>query len=206
MLNIYTILLLILGYLIGSIPWALVIGKVFYNTDVRKFGSGNLGGTNVLRTLGKVPGITVMLLDGLKAFIYMTILHYIGQDAIMPYAGLLVCIGHCYPVFANFKGGKAVASSAGFALAINLFLQKQFVLCWLVPMLIFLIVLFVDGRMSLASITMQVLFSITGWIFYEDKMCALLVTLLAIYIIYKHRANIQRIMNGTESSLKSKKK
>lgn len=205
MANIYTILFILLGYIIGSIPWALVIGKTFYNTDVRNHGSGNLGGTNVLRTLGFIPGVSVMILDGLKALMYMTILHFIGQDNSMPYAGLAVCIGHCYPVFANFKGGKAVASSAGFAFAITLFLENKFLVAWLLPMIIFLTVLLIDGRMSLASITMQTLFTLSAWLTYSNKMNAILVTLLAIYVIYKHKANIKRIINGTESSLKKKK-
>ena len=205
MFNIYTVLFIILGYLIGSIPWALVIGKVFYNTDVRNYGSGNLGGSNVLRTLGKVPGIAVMVLDGLKCLVYMVILHLIGQDAIMPIAGLFVCVGHCYPIFAGFKGGKAVASSVGYVLALNIFIEHQIIVAWLVPMLIFLIILKLDGRMAVSSITAQVLFSVTAWITYTNKLNALFVTLLAIYIIYKHKANIQRILNGTEGKLKAKK-
>lgn len=200
-----SILLILLGYFIGSIPWALVIGKVFYNTDVRKLGSGNLGGTNVLRNLGVIPGICVMVLDALKALIYMTILHFIGKDVAIPLSGIAVCIGHCYPIFANFKGGKAVASSVGYALALNIFIEKQFVIAWLIPMLIFLAVLLIDKRMSLASITMQIMFSLSAWIFYSNKINALLVTLLGIYIIYKHKDNIKRILDGTESYLFGKK-
>ena len=205
-MNLTTILLIVLGYFIGSIPWALVIGKVFYHTDVRTLGSHNLGGSNVYRTLGKVPGISVMVLDALKCLVYMIVLHFVNQDAAMPLAGLAVCIGHCYPVFANFKGGKAVASSVGYVLAINLFIEKQLLIAWLIPMLVFLIILKFDGRMAVSSISVEALFSITAWITYTSKFNALLVTLLSVYVIYKHKANIQRIMNGTEAKLKAAKK
>ena len=101
------ILWCIIGYLIGSVPWGLVIGKVFYHKDIREYGSGNLGGTNAARVLGTPVGILVILLDALKAFLVMSLNHYIAPG-IEQYCGLAVCIGHCFPIFANFKGGKAV--------------------------------------------------------------------------------------------------
>ena len=179
---------ILVGYIVGSIPWALIVGKVFYGVDVRKHGSGNLGGTNVLRTLGKVPGISVMVLDALKALLFMAVL-----------------IGHCFPVFANFKGGKAVASAVGYVLAVNLFVEKQLMLCWLLPMLIFVTVLFTTRYMSLASITVVSLFAITALIFYQSKINALLIVLLALFVIYKHKDNINRLKEGTEKRLGSKK-
>ncbi|MBR0418549.1 MAG: glycerol-3-phosphate acyltransferase, partial [Erysipelotrichaceae bacterium] len=86
----------IVGYLIGSIPWGLFIGKVFYHKDIREYGSGNLGGTNAGRVLGAPIGILVILLDALKAFIVMTLAHYISPG-VEQYCGLAVCIGHCFP-------------------------------------------------------------------------------------------------------------
>lgn len=195
----------IIGYLVGSIPWALIVGKVFYGVDVRKHGSGNLGGTNVLRTLGKVPGISVMVLDALKAFIFMFILHLLKMDDISPFAGLAVLVGHCFPIFANFKGGKAVASAVGYVLAVNLFVEKQVLLCWLVPMVVFLLILFITRYMSLASITVVSLFGLTALIFYSSKINALLIVLLALFVIYKHSDNIKRLKEGTEKKLGSKK-
>ena len=196
---------IIVGYIVGSIPWALIVGKVFYGVDVRKHGSGNLGGTNVLRTLGKVPGISVMVLDALKALLFMAVLHLLKMDDIVPFAGLAVLIGHCFPVFANFKGGKAVASAVGYVLAVNLFVEKQLMLCWLLPMLVFVTVLFITRYMSLASITVVSLFAITALIFYTSKVNALLIVLLALFVIYKHKENIKRLKNGTEKKLGSKK-
>ena len=196
---------ILVGYIVGSIPWALIVGKVFYGVDVRKHGSGNLGGTNVLRTLGKVPGISVMVLDALKALLFMAVLHLLKMDDIVPFAGLAVLIGHCFPVFANFKGGKAVASAVGYVLAVNLFVEKQLMLCWLLPMLVFVTVLFITRYMSLASITVVSLFAITALIFYTTKVNALLIVLLALFVIYKHKENIKRLKNGTEKKLGSKK-
>ena len=196
---------ILVGYIVGSIPWALIVGKVFYGVDVRKHGSGNLGGTNVLRTLGKVPGISVMVLDALKALLFMAVLHLLKMDDIVPFAGLAVLIGHCFPIFANFKGGKAVASAVGYVLAVNLFVEKQLMLCWLLPMLVFVTVLFITRYMSLASITVVSLFAITALIFYTSKVNALLILLLALFVIYKHKENIKRLKNGTEKKLGSKK-
>ena len=113
----YEILLILLGYLYGSIPFALVIGKVFYNTDVRESGSGNLGGTNAGRVLGKKAGISVIVLDALKAVIIFYLSSYLSlkfnlNPDIKYLAGLACIFGHCYPIFAEFRGGKAVSTRA----------------------------------------------------------------------------------------------
>ena len=102
-----TIIVIILSYLFGSVPWALVIGKVFYHKDIRKEGSGNLGASNAGRVLGKTAGVAVTILDALKAFLSMYLAYLFAPNAIL-FAGLACCIGHCFPIFANFHGGKAV--------------------------------------------------------------------------------------------------
>ncbi|MDE6195364.1 MAG: glycerol-3-phosphate acyltransferase, partial [Erysipelotrichaceae bacterium] len=98
------ILYLGIGYLLGSIPFALVIGKVFYKTDVREHGSGNLGGTNTGRVLGKKAGLMVIICDVLKVVLAVAIVSYFHKSASI-WAGLAAAIGHCYPIFAGFKGG-----------------------------------------------------------------------------------------------------
>ena len=108
---IISIILIICGYLYGSIPFALVIGKLFYKTDVRNYGSGNLGGTNTGRVLGKKAGVAVILLDASKALIVTLLARYIlnalNLNSDVAYICALACvIGHCYPIFAGFKGGK----------------------------------------------------------------------------------------------------
>lgn len=124
----YEILLILLGYLYGSIPFALVIGKVFYNTDVRESGSGNLGGTNAGRVLGKKAGISVIVLDALKAVIIFYLSSYLSlkfnlNPDIKYIAGLACIFGHCYPIFAEFRGGKAVSTSLGYFLCIEPYMQ-----------------------------------------------------------------------------------
>lgn len=124
----YEILLILLGYLYGSIPFALVIGKVFYNTDVRESGSGNLGGTNAGRVLGKKAGISVIVLDALKAVIIFYLSSYLSlkfnlNPDIKYLAGLACIFGHCYPIFAEFRGGKAVSTSLGYFYVLNHYMQ-----------------------------------------------------------------------------------
>lgn len=92
-----TLLVLIVSYLFGSVPWGLVIGKVFYHKDIRNYGSGNLGATNAGRILGKPAAISVTLLDAFKAFFSMMLAYYVAPEAI-PYAGLACCVGHCFPI------------------------------------------------------------------------------------------------------------
>ena len=112
--------------------------KSVFHKDIRTEGSGNLGGTNAGRVLGKKVGITVIVLDALKAFFSMLLASYITKDA-MIYAGLACCIGHCFPIFAQFKGGKAVATSFGFFLGIATFINHQYFYQFFLPLLIFLV-------------------------------------------------------------------
>lgn len=201
MKTIILILWLIVGYLIGSIPWALIIGKTFYGVDIRTKGSGNLGGTNAGRVLGKKAGIIVILLDALKAFLVMVLVNAISPEYIR-YAGLAVCIGHCFPVFANFKGGKAVACSAGYILGLGLFVTHDIVFTFVYPALVFIIVLCLTKYMSLASMSGLVTATIMGYLTYKDNSLATLVLLLTLFVIFMHRANIVRLMHGNENKVK----
>jgi acyl-phosphate glycerol 3-phosphate acyltransferase len=112
---IYYIISALTGYLLGSVPFALVIGKAFYKTDIRQHGSGNLGGSNAGRVLGKKAGIAVMILDILKVTLAMLLVSLFTEGEIcLIIAGLFSAVGHCFPVFARFHGGKAVATMYGF--------------------------------------------------------------------------------------------
>ena len=147
---VISLLLIIMSYLYGSIPFALVIGKLFYNTDVRNQGSGNLGGTNAGRVLGKKAGISVILLDASKCCISIliakTISHYMGINQDIIYLCAFACvIGHCYPIFAQFKGGKAVSVAIGYTLVTNIY-------AFFVAIVIFLITLKISKYVSLSSI------------------------------------------------------
>lgn len=190
-----------LGYLLGSIPFALVIGKVFYKTDVRNFGSGNLGGTNAGRVLGKKAGISVILCDVLKVVLAVAIVAQFDREASI-WAGLAAAIGHCYPVFASFHGGKAVATMFGFLLSTSIF---TFGNLWyvLIPLIFFLIVLYLGKMVSLASMVAAVVSSIYITIMQYQISVEVIVAswLLTILVIYRHRGNIVKIKNGTENKV-----
>lgn len=190
---------IILGYLLGSIPFALVIGLVFYKKDIRQFGSGNLGGTNAGRVLGKKAGIAVIACDGLKAFIPVGIVSYFSPEASI-WCGLAVCIGHCYPVFANFRGGKAAASMFGFLLAIAAFTAQNF-LCFIIPFACFLVTLYLSKMVSLSSMVAAVTSTISLLLINQPTLVIVASILLDILIIYRHRENIGRIKNGTERKI-----
>ena len=195
----YEILLILLGYLYGSIPFALVIGKVFYNTDVRESGSGNLGGTNAGRVLGKKAGISVIVLDALKAVIIFYLSSYLSlkfnlNPDIKYIAGLACIFGHCYPIFAEFRGGKAVPTSLGYFLCIE-------PLYAVVAIVVFLLVLKISKYVSLSSIsTALIVLCITPFLAVSitAKLCMLVAVIL---LVYRHKDNIKRIKNHTESKI-----
>ncbi|MCR4951174.1 MAG: glycerol-3-phosphate 1-O-acyltransferase PlsY [Solobacterium sp.] len=198
-------LVIVISYLFGSVPWALVIGKVFYHKDIRLEGSGNLGATNAGRVLGKPAAIAVTVLDALKAFFSMMIAHFL-LPGFEIYAGLACCIGHCFPVFAQFRGGKAVATSYGFLLGICVFLTQRYFLQFFIPIICFFAVLYLTKMVSLssiASIGAAVLISfVLSFMGKIDISIAVSLLVLWAFVTYRHRANIERIRNGTESKVK----
>ncbi len=198
-----TIFWLLLAYVIGSIPWGLIIGKVFFNKDIRQYGSGNLGGTNAGRVLGTPIGILVILLDSMKAFLMMLLCNKLNPG-IEQYIGLMVCVGHCFPIFAGFKGGKAVACSYGYLLGLALFVTNEFIFTFLIPLLVFLITLIISKMVSLSS--MVGLSSAVLTLLKVNYKLSILQLILALFVIYRHSANIKRIINKTESKISFKKK
>ncbi|VDG98683.1 MULTISPECIES: glycerol-3-phosphate 1-O-acyltransferase PlsY [unclassified Sporosarcina] len=191
------ILLLVLAYLIGSIPSALWIGKLFYKTDIREHGSGNMGATNTFRVLGKKAGIAVTVFDILKgtAAVLLVSLPYFADTHVHSLiVGVVAVIGHMYPVFAKFKGGKAVATSGGVLLGYS---WPIFVLA----ILTFLLALKITKMVSLTSMIVAVMGAIYGIIYYfitGDIYLELVIVLMGVFIFYRHRANIARIKAGTE--------
>lgn len=191
----------LMGYLIGSIPFALVIGKVFYNTDIREHGSGNLGGTNAGRTLGAKAGIAVSILDVLKATIAMIITSLFAKEAVI-YAGFFATFGHCFPIFANFRGGKAVSTAFGFLLGINLFITHQPVVQFILPLVIFFVLLFFTKMVSLSAMLSLVSASIFLFTTQSNYTISVAFSIITIIVIWRHRENIERIKNGTENKIK----
>lgn len=190
-----------IGYLFGSLPWSLIIGKVFYKVDIREHGSGNLGGTNAVRTLGKVPGFTVIILDVLKATIAVLIVSTIFKDSTGAiFAGAGTVIGHCYPIFANFKGGKAVATIFGYLLALAI--VDGTILLFLVPLALFAVVLLIGKMVSLGALSGLTLASILS-VFMASNYVSISIILMTVFSFYRHRENIKRIIKGNERKIKS---
>lgn len=196
-----TILVIILSYLFGSIPWGLVIGKVFFHKDIRKEGSGNIGGTNAGRILGKPAGIAVILLDALKGYFAMVLAYYLAKDAIV-FAGLASVIGHCFPVFVHFHGGKAVATTFGFFLGIATLVNGHIFWQFIFPVLCFLVILYLTKMVSLSSITAVFIEAVVSIFINTNKLVPVAIFILWILVTYRHKSNIERIKNGTESKIK----
>ena len=201
----------IVAYLIGSISFSVIISKKMAGFDVREKGSGNAGATNMLRSVGKKAAILTLLGDALKgvvAILFAIIVGAIAKSAdkslLVQIAGILVVVGHTFPIFFGFKGGKGVATSLGVLLMTN---WKIGLIC-----LVFALVLMAVTRMvSLGSIGAAVLFPVlvlfihTNFTISEGSSYFIYSIILAAIVIFNHRANIQRILNGTENKLSFKK-
>ncbi|WP_028399892.1 glycerol-3-phosphate 1-O-acyltransferase PlsY [Ectobacillus panaciterrae] len=190
-----TYVLFLAAYLLGSIPFALIVGKVGYGIDIRQHGSGNLGGTNTFRTLGKKAGFIVTIADILKGTLAASLPSLFGLNINPLWFGLAAVIGHVYPIFAKFRGGKAVATSAG----VLLFCKP---LIFLILIVVFLILLFTTKYVSLSSMLTAIIGVIAAIIIGNDTPFLIAMSLLAIFVIYRHRANISRIINKTEPKVK----
>lgn len=194
------IIMMIIAYLLGSIPSALWVGKLFYKTDIREHGSGNLGATNTFRILGKTAGFIVTLMDILKgtAATLLPLLPFFAETTVSPLLiGVFSVIGHMYPVFANFKGGKAVATSGGIILGYH---WPIFVLL----LLSFFVALKLSKMVSFSSMSVAVvgfIYSALYLYFMKDLALFIIITVLASFIFYRHRENISRIKEGTEPKI-----
>ena len=187
-------ILIIAAYLLGSFPSALVIGKTFYQKDIRQYGSGNLGSTNAFRVLGKKGGTIVFILDVLKGGLAVLAAMYLGATIHPLIISMFALIGHIYPIFANFKGGKAVATSAG----IILFYSP---LLFITLFIIFVISLKIWKMVSLSSTIISIAAVLIVWFGQYDLTAKIMFTLFAAMIIIKHIPNYKRILNGTENKV-----
>ena len=180
-----------MAYLLGSIPSGLWIGRKFFQIDIRQHGSGNLGATNSFRILGKKAGTIVLLMDLLKGSISVLLLKQMDLHGVSPLIiALFAVIGHTYPLFANFKGGKAVATFAGVILAYK---QELFIPC----LLLFVIILGISKMVSFSSMV-TISIGVLASLYFQDMVLTTIALIVDIFIIYRHRTNIQRILNGTE--------
>ncbi|MDN8767604.1 glycerol-3-phosphate 1-O-acyltransferase PlsY [Staphylococcus aureus] len=198
-----TIVMLLLSYLIGAFPSGFVIGKLFFKKDIRQFGSGNTGATNSFRVLGRPAGFLVTFLDIFKGFITVFFPLWLPVHADGPIStfftnglivGLFAILGHVYPVYLKFQGGKAVATSAGVVLGVNPILL-------LILAIIFFIVLKIFKYVSLASIVAAIC-CVIGSLIIQDYILLVVSFLVSIILIIRHRSNIARIFRGEEPKIK----
>jgi glycerol-3-phosphate acyltransferase PlsY len=200
---------LLLAYLIGSIPSAVWVGKWFYGIDVREHGSGNAGATNVIRVLGYKAGIPVLLFDVFKGWFAVQLAAIILHSAISPdwmvypRIGLAAAavIGHIFPVFASFRGGKGVGTLAGVGIAL-------FPLALLIVVGIFIVVLILTKYVSLSSITASVAFPFIVWFVTGERNPGLVILaiLVAIFVPLTHIKNIRRLLSRTENKFRFRRR
>lgn len=194
------------GYLLGSIPFGLLLGRLFGAADVRKTGSGNIGATNVARVAGPVAGILTLLLDAAKGAFAVILAARLSEQSStwMMAAGLCALIGHCFPIWLGFRGGKGVATAAGVFL----------VLCWpafLGAIILFILVVIYWRFVSLASISAAAAMPLLIYFLWAPHHAPPYVVTFgslgaAILIVYKHDANIQRLVQGDEPKFSFGKK
>ena len=183
----------IISYLMGSIPFGFLLTKTFLKKDIREIGSGNIGATNALRTGNKLIGYTTLLLDVVKAILPVLYVK-INHPELIYIASLCAFLGHVFPVWLKFKGGKGVATYVGILFTINILLGFIFCVSWL---LIFLISKYSSLSSLIGSLTIPV------YIFFNDQMSnALFFGIMFVLIFYTHRENIKRLKNKEESKTK----
>lgn len=197
------IVMLILSYLIGAFPSGLIIGKLFFKKDIRQYGSGNTGATNSFRVLGRPAGFIVTFLDIFKGFItvFFPLWFPVHADGVIStfftnglIVGLFAILGHVYPIYLKFNGGKAVATSAGVVLGVNPILL--FILA-----IIFFSVLKIFKYVSLSSI-IAAISCVIGSIIIHDYILLAVSGIVSIILIIRHKSNIVRIFKGEEPKIK----
>jgi len=190
----------IIAYLLGAVPFGLLVAKS-KGVDIRKQGSGNIGATNVLRVIGKGWGVFTLVLDALKGFIPAYVFPSLGNldDKWGVLFGLAAIIGHTFPVYLKFKGGKGVATSAGMLLGVAPAAVGIGFVCWVATMVL-------SRYVSLASIVAAIAVAAAVWVRGDKAMVVnVALTLLAGLVVWLHRANIKRLLNGTENRFGKKK-
>ena len=200
---VWTLLITLGAYIIGSFPTGYLVVKAFKGQDIRQIGSGSTGATNVKRVLGKKGFFSVLLIDAIKGYVPVMLAKYLevkfglyAEIHILPVlAAAAVIVGHSKSIFLKFTGGKSVATTAGVGLAID---WRVAVPCYI----IFAIVAYISKYISLASITVMVLMVILIIYFQNPLSYVIFCSITAIYVIYLHRENIKRLVQGTENKVR----
>ncbi|MEJ6979342.1 glycerol-3-phosphate 1-O-acyltransferase PlsY [Pedobacter sp. P351] len=207
MISIYSLSALVAAYLFGSIPTAVWIGQAFYGIDVREYGSGNAGATNTFRVLGKNAGIAVMLLDIFKGWTATNLAYLIGLSVTGPQhsvqfvnyqlaLGIIAVMGHLFPIFAGFRGGKGIATLFGMILAVHS-------MAALVCVLVFVSVLLISKYVSLSSIAAGFSFPLSVIFLFHSPLRSIVVygMCICILILVTHQKNIERLLKGKEAKV-----
>ena len=185
----------VLAYLIGSIPSGLILGKLFWHTDLRQYGSHNIGATNAWRTLGKIPGLIVFLADSFKGQAGVLLgLYLIGTPLAAVIGGLFAIIGHSFSIFLRFRGGKGVATSLG---VLTMLMGNVTLLVFAV----WLAIVYMTRYVSLGSVVAGFLTPILAALFSYPMEYIVFTVIAAFLVIVRHRENIKRLMNGTENKV-----
>ena len=193
MLNLEIILIILISYLFGSVPFGLILTKIFTGKDIRNIGSGNIGATNVLRSGNKFVGYLTLVLDILKAVIPILFIKFYYSDQLY-LASLSVFIGHVFPVWLKFRGGKGVATYVGILFCLNYLSGLVFCIIWL-------LIFFIFKYSSLSSMTSSFCIPIFQYFFISDTFYYFYF-IMFIMIFYTHRENIKRLINKKESKTK----
>ena len=186
-------IIILLSYLMGSIPFGFLLTKIFLKKDIREIGSGNIGATNVLRTGNKIIGYITLSLDILKAIIPLLIIKFNHPEFLL-ISALSIFLGHVFPLWLKFKGGKGVATYVGMLFCINYILGFVFIICWLI--------IFIISRYSSLSSLIASLAIPLYHFFIIDNNNYYFFIILFILIFFTHRENVKRLINNTESKTK----
>ena len=195
----------LIAYLLGSIPFSVWIGKTFYGIDVREHGSGNAGATNTLRVLGKKTGFIVLFLDSLKGFLAANVVSVLDLDEslLLNYQmlfGMMAVIGHIYPIFAGFKGGKGIATLLGIVIAMS---WKVSLVC----MLCFVLIVWITRFISVGSMLTCILSPLFVLVIHGKEMVFIYFCIgVALMVVYTHKSNIKRLLSGNENKFTFKPK
>ena len=195
------LILIIFFYLLGSLPFALLLTKIYGYGDIRNIGSGNVGATNVLRTGNKFLAIIVLCLDITKGFIPFIVVSLYFSEMDLLYKVFLchfTIIGHIFPIWLKFKGGKGVATYTGFLFGLNLYLGLAFLIVWL-------IIVFISKYSSLSSLIASLLAPIYFIFINSNYYIGIFFIYLSLIIMFKHQENIKRLLNRTENKIKLSK-
>ena len=190
--------LIIISYIIGSVNSSIVFSKIYKLPDPRKYGSKNPGATNILRSGNKILALAIVIFDILKGFLPVVIAYYfLKEDLYVQIVGVIAVIGHIYPIFYKFKGGKGVATTFGSILAFDFILGLICLMTWLITSFLF-------RYSALSAIVSFTFLPIYTWLSYENYTITSIYLILAIVVIYKHKTNIKNLLNNEETKIGSK--